>query len=322
MPVSVDEIKFYRSELNSDVAASNGAGISSVDVIDGTVNNLFPNTSSAERVAGITRYRKMFLRNENPDDLTLVSGEVFIDTQSLADDYCRIKVGTNDDVQSDAEGYSDWAGTGILSASAGSGETSIDVDYDVTNGVYDGSSVRITDGTNTINRIVNGTPSWGGNTATIVLTESLGVNFSQTSTIVSTVVDLGTVEKSSDSWSESSGTGSYDETTYPLTTYNIGTVVDSWTLTFADASNFSIEGLSTGPMGSGDTSTDCMPVNGASYYFKIDKDGWGGAWALGDTITFNTVHAGASIWVKEVVPSEIGSYSNNITRIGWRGESG
>ena len=320
MSIATSDIKFYKSVNNNDTAA-NGGRIGTTQVVDGSLNNLFPNVSSAERVAGKTRYRKMFLRNENTGDLSMYSGEVWIGTRSLADDYFQLKAGTDTDQQSAAEGYTNWAGAGLLGASAGSGESSIEVDFDTTTGVWDGAAVHIDDGSNELDTTVVGAPSWVGNTATFTISGELGNNYSATETVVSAIVPLDTIEASSDSWAESSSTGTYDETTYPVETYNVGTVTDAWTLTFSDANNYSVVGTNTGSVGSGDISNDCQPANGSSYYFKIDKDGWGGAWALGDTVTFNTVHAGKGFWVKEVVPAGIASYSNNTVQLAWRGES-
>ena len=320
MSIAASDISFYKAASNNDTA-SNGGRISTTEVTDGSLNNLFPNVSSANRVAGITRYRKMFLRNQNTGDLSLYSGEVWISTRSLAADYFQLKAGADTDVQSAAELYTNWAGTGLLANAYGSGESSIEVDFDTTDGVWDGANVHIDDGTNELDTSVVGTPSWIGNTATFTISGELGNNYSATTTIVSTIVDLGTVEESSDTWAESSSAGTYDETTYPVTTYNVGTVTDSWTLTFTDATNFAVVGANTGSVGSGDINTDFQPANGASYYFDLDKDGWGGSWALGDTVTFNTVHSGKAIWAKEVVPAGIASYSNNTVELAWRGES-
>jgi hypothetical protein len=320
MSIAASDIKFYKATNNNDTA-TNGDRIGTTQVTDGSLNNLFPNVSSAERVAGKTRYRKMFLRNENTGDLAMYSGEIWIATRSLAADYFQLKAGTDTDQQTDAEGYSNWAGTGLLANAYGSGESSIEVDFDTTTGVWDGAPIHIDDGSNELDTTVVGTPSWVGNTATFTISGELGNNYSATTTIVSTIVALDTIEKSTDSWVESSSTGTYDETTYPVVPYNVGSVTDAWTLTFSDASNYSVAGTNTGSVGSGDISNDCQPANGSSYYFNIDKDGWGGSWALGDTVTFNTVHAGKGIWVKEVVPAGIASYSNNTVELGWRGES-
>ena len=320
MSIAASDVKFYKATNNNDTAA-NGGRISSTEIVDNSLNNAFPNVSSAERIAGLTRYRKEFLRNENAGDLALYSGEVWIGTRSLADDYFQLKAGTDMDAQSDAEGYSDWCGVGLLANAYGSGESSIEVDFDAPSGVWEGAPIHITDGSGELDTTVVGTPSWVGNTATITISGELGANYSATTTIVSTIVDLGTVQKATASWVETSSSGTYDETTYPVTTYNAGTVTDSWTLTFTDATNFSVVGTNTGSVGSGDINTDFQPANGSSYYLKIDKDGWGGSWALGDTVTFTTTHAGKGFWVKEVVPAGISSYSNNTVVLNWRGES-
>jgi hypothetical protein len=320
MSISESDVKFYKALVNNDTAA-NGGGIGTTEVVDLAAQNLFPHVSHANRVAGLTRYRKAFLRNENANDLTMVSGEIWIGTQSLADDYFRLKAGTDSDEQSDAEGYSDWAGAGVLAVSAGSGESSIQVTYDAADGVYNGSKIHVDDGTNETDLTVNGVPSWVGNTATISVSGELGFNFSAATTLVGTVVTLGDIETSYDSWVETSSAGTYDETTYPPTLYNVGTVTDSWTLTFTDSTNFTVVGTTTGSLGSGDINTDFQPANGSSYYFMIDKDGWGGSWVAGDTITFNTVHAGKAFWVKEVVPAGVSSYSGNVVELDWRGES-
>ena len=321
MSIAASDILFYKAASNNDTA-SNGGRPGTTQVVTGSLNNLFPDVSQAQRTAGLTRYRKLFLRNMNTGNLSMYSGEVWIYTRSLADDYFQLKAATDTDTQTDAEGYRNWAGTGLLNAAAGSGETSIDVDYDVSaEGVFDGANLHITDGVNTVDLTVNGVPAWDGVTATIALSGALGYNFDHTTTVVSTMVDLGTVEKSSDSWTENSSAGTYDEATYPVVGYNVGTVTDAWTLTFSDTQNFSVVGLNTGAVGSGDISSDCHPSNGSSYYFNIDKDGWGGSWALGDTVTFNTVHAGKAFWVKEVVPAGVASYSENNVLLGWRGES-
>jgi len=322
MSISASNIKFYKAENNND-AIGNGGNIGITEIVDSTLNNLFPNVSSADRVAGKTRYRKMFMRNENTEDLTLENAEIWIGSKSSADDYFQLKSGTDIDTQAEADDYEDWAGVGTLHAPVGSGETALVVDYDTDSGVFPGEAVtvHVDDGFNEVDVDVVGTPSWVGNRATFNISGELGYNFSADTTVVSTIADLGDIETSFANWVETSGAGTYDESTYPLTLYNVGTVTDSWTLTFSDSTNFSVSGANIGSVGSGDINTDFQPSNGSSYYFKIDKDGWGGSWANGDTITFRTVHAGKGIWAKEVVPAGIASKSNNTIRLDWKGES-
>ena len=320
MSIAASDIKFYKAVNNNDTAA-NGGRIGTTEIVDNSINNGFPNVSSANRVAGLTRYRKEFIRNENTGDLAMYSGEVWIGVRSTSDDYYQLKAGTDMDAQSDAEGYSDWCGTGLLANAYGSGESSIEVEFDTASGIWDTAPIHIDDGVNELDTSVVGTPSWVGNTATITISGELGHNFSAITTVVSTIVDLGTIKTATDSWVETSSAGTYDEGTYPVTRYNVGTVTDLWTLTFSDATNFSVTGTNTGSVGSGDINTDFQPANGSSYYFKIDKDGWGGSWANGNTVTFTTTHAGKGLWVKEVVPAGIASYSNNTVTLDWRGES-
>jgi hypothetical protein len=67
MAIVSASLKFYRSTVVSD-AAGNGAGIDTGALIpDATSQNILPNVSDADRITGITQYRKIFLRNENVD---------------------------------------------------------------------------------------------------------------------------------------------------------------------------------------------------------------------------------------------------------------
>jgi len=320
MSIVASEVKFYKAANNNDLAG-NGGVISSTEIVTNVINNLFPNVTDAERTAGVTRYRKMFMRNLNTAELILYLGKIWISIRSTAGDYFRIRLGTDTDIQSDAELYSGWKGAGLVSSPATAGDGTITVEFDTNDGVADTDTIRITDGVNTQDVVVNGAPVWGGNAATLTLTDVLTHDFA-VGTRVGVLVSVGHITPDDDSWTENAaGDGVYDETTYPLTLYNVGTITDSWTLTFADASNFSVVGASEGSVGSGDINTDFQPVNGGSYYFKLDKNGWGGTWAAGDTITFNTIHSGQAIWVKEIVPAGVASYANNTVTLGWKGES-
>lgn len=322
MTISASDIVFYKSENVNDTPGSNGGGLGSTEVVDNVLNNLFPNVTNDERTAGVTRYRKLFLRNENVEDLVLYHCHLWIALLSTGADYFRIKAGTDTDVQSAAAAYTNWAGAGTLAANITAGDGSLEVTFDNPDGVFDGAVIRVDDGTTIETATVNGNPVWVGNTATITITGTFSNNFTSGSgTVVSTRINLGNINASSSNWAETSAAGTYDESTYPIVVYNKGTVTDSWTLTFTDATNFTVSGASTGSVGSGDINTDFQPTNGSSYYFKLDKDGWGGNWQAGDTVTFTTTHSGKSIWVKEVVPAGIGSLANNVVTLEWEGES-
>ncbi len=326
MSISVSDIKFYKALNNNDLDG-NGGRISSTQITTNVLENLFPNVTNAERVAGLTRYRKFFMRNENLSEYDLDDTKLWIGTRSLAADYFQFKAGTDSDIQSDADDYTDWAGAGILNTALSSGESTIIVDFDVASGVYDGAEIHIDDGTNEEKLTVDGAPSWANLTATLTISgETQNAYATPASTVVSTVVDLDSLETGMSDWVEN-GTFTYDEDTYCPSEatedwlYNKGTVTDDWTLTFSGASDFSCSGANTGSVGSGEITTDFTPANGSSYYFKIDKDGWGGSPANGDTLTFSTTHAGKDIWAKEVVPAATVSYASNVVQLDWEGES-
>ena len=320
MGIVASEIKFYKAVTNNDLGG-NGGRKGSTQIITSILNNLFPNVTAGERTSGITRYRKCFIRNENSSELVLGSTYLWISARSPADDYFHIKQGTDDDVQTAAVGYSNWAATGLLDQDANALDMSIDVDYDVASGVYNGSYVYISDGVNSEVAIINGAPAWVGTVATLSLTVGLQYSYLKTTTYVGTMINLGDLDTSFDTWVETSGSGTFDEVSYPPSLYNIGTISESWTITFTSASAFSCAGANVGTIGAGNISGNFSPVNGGSYYFTIDAGGWGGTWQSGDKVTFNTVHAGAGIWVKEIVSAAIAAYANNTLGLSWKGES-
>jgi len=322
MPITSTDIKFYKP-LAVNNTDSNGGKISENRVTTNVLNNLFPNVTSAERTAGVTRYRKVFMKNENSNDITLETTKLYIGMLSSGEDYFRIVEGNDLDIQSDADDYTNWFGSGILNQNLLSGESSMEVSYDVNDGVFSGESIllRLDDGTNNAEVQLVGSPVWVGNIATLTFSGALEADFDADDTVVATVVELGDIVAESSNWLETSSAGTYDESTYPLATFNIGSISEDWTLTFTSGSAFNVTGAVTGSVGSGNISTNFAPANGSSYYFRIDKNGWGGTWTSGDTITFTTTHAAKPLWIKEVVPTGCSALSNNTVRLNWEGES-
>ncbi len=138
------------------------------------------------------------------------------------------------------------------------------------------------------------------------------------------VYEPSDVECSVDNWVETAaGDGTYDETTYPVVTDNIGTVEETWTLTFTSATDFGVVGDSIGSVGTGSTAGDFTPSNAAfsKPYLTLDKDGWAGTWASADTVVFQTHPAAVPIWQKRVLPTDCPSLSGNKTTLVFGGES-
>ena len=313
-----NELVLMKSVTISNTDA-NGGRMSFTQVSSNVLGGMFPNVTQSERTSGTTRYRKFFFKNKNASLETAVNSRIWISLKSNGGDYFRLKAGTDSDVQSAADDYTDWMGTGHLTSALATDSTTIEALFDAATGVYNGSRIRISDssgGEEFLTVKSSGGVSWNGNTATIVTTSGARSTYpASENTLVSGVVDLGDLVASTSSWAETSVSGTYDESTYPVVVNNVGTVSDDWTLTFTGATTFTVSGANTGSVGSGSTAADFQPVNAnvgtGDYYFEIDASGWGSVWAIGDTVTFTTTHAAASVWIKEVVPAATSAQTSN-----------
>jgi len=79
---------------NTDPNASLGGVISTTEVIDATIANLYDNVSSSEALAGDVEYRCVYVKNTHAT-LTLQTAKVFIQTNTpSADTAVRIGLGT------------------------------------------------------------------------------------------------------------------------------------------------------------------------------------------------------------------------------------
>ncbi len=159
---------------------------------------------------------------------------------------------------------------------------------------------------------------------TITVAETLANDYTVASGArVSSIYEAGDIECTMTGWTETSASGTYDESAHPPVLDNIGTIEQTWTLTFTDATHFSVSGDTVGSVGSGDTSTDFAPQNSdfSKPYFTLEAAGWGGTWTAGDTVVFTTHPAAIALWEKRVVPAGAASLSNNKITLVWPGES-
>ena len=83
MAIASTDIKLYNSggASNSDVNASLGGVISSVEITDNTLHNLFDKVTGAEAEAGDTEYRLIYVKNTHAT-LTYQGVKVYIDTNT------------------------------------------------------------------------------------------------------------------------------------------------------------------------------------------------------------------------------------------------
>lgn len=339
MGVDVAEVKLFRALANSDLSA-NGGRESYNEILSGVMNNVFPNVSHAERVAGITRYRKIFLRNTDDEQFFLFNTRFWIDKISLAEDYYRIAVGTPTDTQGDIGAY-DFYGTGRLTEARTAGQTDVKVNFGDTDLVAllaQGDKLYITN-KKTIDDVGHTDEfgeidaiSWLGSVATISLVDPLQFSYAVSYqdggvtyyTRVAIYLELGDLNSYADAHVVTSAAGTYDSTNQPVQGDNESTVEDSITLTFTSPTAFIVAGTYLGSLGTGTIGSDFAPTNPNTGrpYFTIPSAAWGGTWAAADTLDFDIHPASAAIWLKEEVPAGAESFSNNIVEVAFYGESG
>ena len=127
-------------------ADANGGRMSFTQITSNVLANMFPNVTQTERTEGTTRYRKFFFRNKNSSLETAINSRIWISLKSSGGDYFRLKAGTDSDVQSAADDYTDWLGTGHLTEALATDSTTIEALFDAATGVYNGSRIRLCDG--------------------------------------------------------------------------------------------------------------------------------------------------------------------------------
>ncbi|MBI5402481.1 MAG: hypothetical protein HY959_03710 [Ignavibacteriae bacterium] len=87
MPIVSTDIKIYLSggASNSDPNASLGGVISSVELVDNSLHNLFDKITGSEADAGDNEYRCIFIKNTHAT-LTYQSAKVYIHSQTTSSD--------------------------------------------------------------------------------------------------------------------------------------------------------------------------------------------------------------------------------------------
>jgi hypothetical protein len=321
MPIVAGEILWKKPDEDSD-ASSNGGRLTYVVSPTDVANNEFPNLSQAELTAGLTRYRKRYLAIANNDDIQASAVELYMRKHSPADDSVTFFPGTQRDTQTDLTGTERQYGAGQLATDVTAGGTTLVVN---TEGVAldyfkDGDTILVSDKTsatdpsnNRENATITGAPSYSGDQATITITAGLTNSYLAANTVVSSIYNAGNVNATEDNYAVVSAAGTYDDTTYPVTVDHVGTVEQTWTVTFTSATAFGVVGDTIGSVGSGVIGSDFTPVNAdeGEKYFTILSAGWGGTWAASDTFSFQTHPCAVPVWFKQVVAAATAAFSSN-----------
>jgi len=323
------------TDLKVYKAKSNGRMSGTDLVTSGALQNVFPHVTSAQRAAGHFDYRKTFWKVADDSDGSLLDPEVYQDapTLSTTDYILMFTMGQRDRVE-DLTGYATGTdtqtkyGSAVLKTSITAGASTLTVT--VRNSALasgsdlifrNGGKIKLTDKAtadaltgNEDVLTISGAPVVTGLDIAITVSETIANNYTADGTTrVSSLIKPGEIKTSSTTPVVTSAAGTLDTTTYPIILDNIGTVDEDWTLTFTDATHYTLTGDSLGTVTSGTTGADLAPNNGdfTKPYFTLEYEAWGGTWAAGDTVTFTTHPAAVGIGQKRVIPAASPSLANN-----------
>lgn len=341
--ITDSQIKFYKPADVSD-ASQNGGRMSATAINVGVIkNNVWPSVTKAQRTSGATQYRKCFIKIENNADPNVAKNQigmtpsVFISFQTPGQGCVSIFPATQDDVQADITGSEALYGTGFLNADAASGATQITVATEGSTFAHfrDGMAIRIhnladpDDATGIASEVTLAAAnavSWNGDLATLTLSAPLAQTWlaqetrdiNAVPTLVKTrvcgVIKPADIQASVSSTGVSSAAGTFTFNSSNLFVDHTGGVEQVWTLQFTSTTQYSITGDTVGYVGWGAVGTDKIPTNPdfpGNPYFTIMAAGFGGTWAIGDTITFTTSPAAYPVWEKRVVPANCASLSSD-----------
>lgn len=160
--------------------------------------------------------------------------------------------------------------------------------------------------------------SWAGNVATVQLEDTLLNDFLSVNTKVGMCLELGDLIASIEEISTTFGNPSASIDTDEMYGDNLGSVEDTWTLSFYSTTQYSVVGSAIGSVGSSQISSNFNPTNAdqSAPYFTIPTTAWDGtSYQAGDVVIFKTHPAAAAIWWKEVVPSATDPFSNNVVML-------
>lgn len=330
MSITNAELKAYRSVAISD-SGSNGGLMSDMQVISGVSANLFGNASALERSLGAVRFRKIFYKVANPDNIALVSPRFWQDSNTAGQDRVVFFPASQRDTQSGITGLETLYGMGLLSVGELAGSSSLTVDVEAGTAIIfrDGDLIRVSDKATPMavgNEFwvrLDAVPVVVGSVVTLSLESPLPVNF-LSGAKVSSVYESTNIAPSLVGMAVSSAGGGIATNWEDFATAtSIGSIDQNWTLTFTSATAFDISGDTIGAVGSGSIAATSGPYHAAvgGLYFQILSGLFEGAFLTGDTITFTTHPASAALWMRRTIPAGAVAVSNNRVALYMDGEA-
>lgn len=335
MPILDHEILWRPAALVSDVTPTqNGGRMRFAQLVSGVKNNLFPDVSQSERLAGAVKWRKAFIHINSAQDTALLNVRLFLDALTPAGDFVTFCPGTQSDTEDQISGR--LYGIGTLKADVPSGATQLEivgehpVAYAELLPFRVGDLVRIADRPSTGGA---GNEEWVTLTGVTYTSESalldlaapLANSYGSSGTLVSSVWQQASVAGVGASFTLASGGGSFDSATVGnWIVHNRGAIEEHWTLVFSGSTTFTVSGLSVGALPQvGSTSADFMPLNPntGTPYFTLKASGWSGSFQAGEQGSFDTAPAAVPIWYRRQVPAGTFSLANDYASLAIHGES-
>jgi len=317
MTILRPEIQLRKSAVVTDTSA-NGGRMTGGIIASGLAENIFNVLLPEELAAGSIKYRKVGYQIANDNDEPFYVPTMFLDAPTPSGDYLIMFAASQRDTMAD---HPDIAaeriyGSAFLAANVSAGATVLIViveHADIARMFQDGDKVVVSDRTSPLVvgsgnrevRTIDGDPVVVGTQVTITLDQGLANAYTVAGNArVSSGYRQSVISCSVSDWAIT-GSGTYDNTTYPPVTDNLGTIEQTWSFGWLNATTFTCTGDIVGALASGVIGSDYAPINPATEkpYFTLRAAGHGGTHVNGDTATFQTHPPVMPVYLGEFVPA-------------------
>jgi len=310
-------------------------------ITSGAAQNVFKHVTSAQRKASAKFYTKIYFGIKNTDNVSLITPAVkqFAPTSGDLEfvlvwpsAYATAK---NDTALAAELTSSNCFGSAYTSAAVSTDDQTIDVTVKdarlLPGGTWPifraGMTINITDlatasstSGNEEELTIDTVTATGTLAARITTVETISADYASGAKVQG-VISLGdTLEPTV---TDPTLTGvTWDTSAKPVEVDNKGTILDTFTGTFSDTTNFIVAGASYGGCGAGTISTEFAPSNSnvTRPLFTIAANSITAATA-GSTFVFSTTPAKAPIGEVLVIPAGTASLANNSSTLVFNGES-
>jgi hypothetical protein len=171
----------------------------------------------------------------------------------------------------------------------------------------------------------------------ITLTRPMSHDYPSTGAYISSALVVGDMQaRATAPWDQGVWTGvwadevigsetsaEYNSVLYPIEVSNVGCMQERWALIFNSPTEVSVVGESVGQIAVLPIANEIAPINPAtnSPYFTINPLGWGGGWATGSVLRFNTVAANYPVWIARTVQQGPATEQSDGFRVQIRGDA-